>query len=88
MPVQHGSPSLDALDGAHLANMQSVADVIRNGSPSLSSSQPTEAIGINSAASSQVTSNVNQCAWKKSKENNRENLEGNYAILGPKPSGS
>jgi hypothetical protein len=39
MSVQHGSPSLDPLDVAHLANLQSVADVIRNGS-SLSLSQP------------------------------------------------
>ncbi len=46
MSAQHGSPSLDSLDDAHLADRQSAADVIRNGS-FLSSSQSIEAIGNN-----------------------------------------
>jgi hypothetical protein len=53
MSAQHGSPSLNLLDIALLANLQSAADVIRNGF-SLSLSQVTEAKGINFNAPSQV----------------------------------
>ena len=57
MSAQHGSPSLDSLDNAHLADMQSAADAIRNGS-FLSLSQSTEAIGNNADASPQVDTNM------------------------------
>ncbi len=52
MSVQHGSPSLSA---AHLENLRSAADVIRNGF-SLSLSQTTDAERINFVAPSQVDS--------------------------------
>jgi hypothetical protein len=57
MSARHGSPSLDSLDSAHLADMQSAAEAIRNGS-FLSLSQPTEAIGNNSDASPKVDTNI------------------------------
>ncbi len=57
MSAQHGSPSLDSLDDVHLADRQSAADVIRNGS-FLSSSQSIEAIGNNADASPQVDANM------------------------------
>ena len=52
-PSQRGSLSLDLLDVAQLADRQSAADVIRNGS-FLSLSQTAAAIGNNSDASPQV----------------------------------
>ncbi len=57
MPVQHGSLSFDSLDNAHLADMQTAADTIRNGS-FLSLTQPTAAIGYNSDASPQVDTSL------------------------------
>ncbi len=57
MSAQHGSPSFDSLDNAHLADMQTAADTIRNGS-FLYLSQPTEAIGNNSDASPQVDTSL------------------------------
>ncbi len=53
MSASRGFPSLDSLDNAHLSDMQTAADTIRNGS-SLSLSQLTEATGNNSDASPQV----------------------------------
>jgi hypothetical protein len=53
MSAQHGYPSLDLSDNAHLADMQSVADLIRIGSSS-SSPPRTDVIGINSDISVQV----------------------------------
>jgi hypothetical protein len=53
MSAHHGSPSLDLPANAHLAGMQSAADLIRAGT-SFSSSQPADAIGINSDISVQV----------------------------------
>jgi hypothetical protein len=53
MSAHHRSPSLDLPAIAHLAVMQSAADLIRAGSSS-SSSQPADPIGINSDISVQV----------------------------------
>ncbi len=57
MSVQHGSPFLDSLDSTHIADMQSTADAIGNGS-SLSLPQSTDAIGNNSDAFPQVDPNI------------------------------
>jgi hypothetical protein len=53
MSAQHGSLSPSSLHDAHLADRQSAADVIRNGS-SLTSQHSIEAIGNNANASLQV----------------------------------
>ncbi len=50
MSAQHGSASLSSLHDEHLADRQSAADVIRNGS-SPTSLHSKEAIGNNSDAS-------------------------------------
>ncbi len=76
MSAQHGSPSLDSLDNAHLADMQSAADAIRNGS-FLSSFQSTEAIGNNADASPQVDANMDasEKGGKRSWEESRQRKE-------------
>ena len=79
MSASLGFSSLVSLDNAHLSDMQTAADTIRNGS-FLSLSQLTEAIGNNSDASLQVETSLDapRERVKKTPEESRQ-LREEYA---------